>query len=114
MQINKNFDLTTYIHDYGIPVIFEPERPEDFMVGDKIVVNFESNVDDKIFEVRQTDFRFEMSLTPAEAASFTLDDDQGYIEIPYSIKHYRAGVCLDTIVNAKLIVWRTVPWQPNS
>lgn len=49
MQINKNFDLTTYIHDYGIPVIFEPERPEDFMVGDKIVVNFESNVDDKIF-----------------------------------------------------------------
>ena len=36
MQINKNFDLTTYIHDYGIPVIFEPERPEDITVADAL------------------------------------------------------------------------------
>lgn len=114
MTIDKAFNLYVYQYDYGIPVVFTAKRDKGFLVNDQIVFVFNTHaLQEKTFTVDSESFSFEFALTEREAQQLyaCLKDKEKEQVIPYSIKHYRNGVFVDTLKNATLNVRWTVPWQ---
>lgn len=117
MQINENtFEIYAYQYDWGVPVNFEAGKDQGFSIGDQIVFTFGvDTIADKVFDVNVDDFSFALAFTKQEADSVSLDKFAGFKKIPYSAKRYRGGQFLETIVNANLIIGKTVRWEgePN-
>ena len=113
MQINETtFDIYAYQYDWGVPVNFEAGKNQGFSIGDQIVFTFGvDTIEDKTFVVNVDDFSFALAFTKEEADSVSLDKFAGFKKIPYSAKRYRGGQFLETIVNASLIVGKTVRWE---
>lgn len=117
MQINENtFDIYAYQYDWGVPVNFEAGKDQGFSIGDQIIFTFGvDTIADKIFYVSVDDFTFALAFTKEEADSVSLERFAGFKKIPYSAKRYRGGQFLETIVNANLIIGKTVKCdgEPN-
>ena len=113
MQINETtFDIYAYQYDWGVPVNFEAGKNQGFSIGDQIIFTFGvDTIADKIFDVSVDDFTFALAFTKQEADSVSLDKFAGFKKIPYSAKRYRGGQFLETIVNANLIIGKTVRWE---
>ena len=113
MQINENtFDIYAYQYDWGVPVNFEAGKDQGFSIGDQIVFTFGvDTIADKVFDVSVDDFTFALAFTKQEADSVSLDKFAGFKKIPYSAKRYRGGQFVETIVNANLIIGKTVRWE---
>ena len=113
MQINENtFDIYAYQYDWGVPVNFEAGKAQGFSINDQIVFTFGvDTIADKIFDVSTDDFTFALAFTKEEADSISLERFAGFKKIPYSAKRYRGGQFLETIVNANLIIGKTVRWE---
>ena len=114
MTIDDNFLITTDHYDYGIPVIFElaPENPEISLVGDEIRLVFESDVIERRHKLIETDDDTTLSfaLTKEEADNIFNGELVERLLIPYSLKRYREGQYLDTLVNSNLKIVGTVKW----
>jgi hypothetical protein len=113
MEINDiNYTITTNQYDYGVPIHFDAGVEEGFSIGDRIVFCFDSeHIDDKTFIVDKENFSFDMALKKSEADTVfsTLLQRQRYI--PYSVKRYKHGEFLETIVNSKITFKNTVKWE---
>lgn len=110
MKINEEtFDLEVSQWDYGVPVVFELDK-DGFLVGDKIVFVFDIGTE-KIeipFDVNENKDPIELVLTKIQSEKIINKPT-----IPYSIKHYRNNKFLDTLVDAKLKVRKTIRWTQN-
>ena len=114
MTIDKSFNLSVYQYDYGVPVVFTAKRDKGFLINDEIIFVFAANeIGERKYTVANDEYAFEFSLTKQEAENLYANHVgvSGDYAIPYSIKHYRNGVFVDTIKNATLYVRVTVPWQ---
>ena len=107
MKFDKSTgNIITSKGDFGSGLHFEVNGAE---TGDKIVFCF-SNVNgakpaDKVYTL-DSNFAFDFDFSKQEAKA--LSQSAYTANIPYSVKHYRDGVLLSTLIDAQLIVKGTV------
>lgn len=99
-------NIITSKGDFGSGLHFEVSGAE---AGDKIVFCF-GNVNgakpaDKVYTL-DSNFAFDFYFNQQEAQA--LSQSAYTANIPYSVKHYRDGVLLSTLIDAQLIVKGTV------
>lgn len=114
MQIDEyNFDITTYQYDYGIPIVFEARLEDGFSMGDELIVAFnDKRIKDREGNIIDSDnYSFDFALTKSEADSVFDYGVKNQMPIPYTVKRYRNGQFLETLVNANIIFRGTVKWE---
>lgn len=113
MTINENtYELTTFHYDYGVPIIFEAGTEQGFSIGDKIIFVFDNQyINDKIFEVNNDNYTFELALEKEEADNLYMNKLTSSTIIKYSAKRYRENQFLETLVNSTLKIEGTVRWE---
>lgn len=116
MTINENtYEITTSHWDYGVPIIFEAGAEQGFSIGDKIVFVFDNQyINDKIFEVNNNDYTFELTLKKEEADNLYMNKLTSSTIIKYSAKRYRENQFLETLVDSTLKIEGTVRWKGNT
>lgn len=111
---NYNNSLTTYKHDYGVPVIFLAGDDQGFAVGEKIVFEFIINekTSEKLikeFVVDTADFSFNLKLTKEEAEQLAA---AGKRVFNYTVKRYSStGQYLQTLFNSTLTINSTIKYD---
>ena len=112
MTITDNYDIIVNQWDYGVPVIFEVVPDEGVsLIGDVLVLAFENHIEDREKPVTEDDNTISFALKDSEAESIYDGKIVNPYKIPYSLKRYKEGQYLDTLLNANVIVTRTVKWQ---
>ena len=113
MKIDEStFNIETYQHDWGIPIMFEAKTDDGFSIDDMVVFAFgDTRIADREYIVNTEDFAFSFALTKEEADNIFLKEIYNPIQIPYSIKRYHDGEYLETLVNATISFKGTVKWQ---
>ena len=113
MKINEqNLNITVCQRDFGVPIFFEIIPDEGVsIVGETYVLVFDDKISDRTEVAESEDFKMRFVISKEEADTMFSDDIVNPYKIPYSLKRYKNGEYLDTLVNANLIVTRTVQWK---
>lgn len=108
--------LSTYKHDYGIPVMFKAGDEQGWAVNEKVVFEFVVNekTDEKLIKgyvVDSANFQFGFKLTKAEAERLAATNKRVF---SYTVKRLSpTGKYLQTLFNSTLTINSTIKYDED-